>query len=398
MKSFYKNIKPVLALLLTVVMLMPTFAAVSADGDIILSTTKTTIYKDGSEFNVSIGIENLTEICGISFMLVYDKSVFTVSDLVVENIGELELEGVIVPNLGRVRITGNLNPLRNTVITDTNKLTIASMKFKLSSDAELKTYPLNYKDVVILKEQDGNTVPINVIEEPGSITVSEKKSTVVVDSGAGKKYYEGDKEPGEEQPGEEQPGGEQPKGAEKFKDLGGFEWAYESIDELVKAGIISGTSETTYEPQRSITRAEFCKLIAAAFGFEASDASISFSDVKSDAWYYLVVISAAKAGIVTGYEDGSFRPEASITREEMAAMLVRAFKAAGVEVPEGEMTFADADEMGDWSVDLIASLVKMGIVSGRGNNRFVPRDNLTRAESAKVIYSAYKIMQEKESE
>ena len=62
-------------------------------------------------------------------------------------------------------------------------------------------------------------------------------------------------------------------------------------------------------------------------------------------------------------------------------MLVRAFKAAGVEVPQGEMTFADADEMGDWSVDLIASLAKMGIVSGRGDNRFVPRDNLTKGGS-----------------
>ncbi len=351
------------------------------------------------------------DIANASFSLVLPKNIVQVNEVkcdpdgVFDSINNLLEYGVLDLSNGIVTVVGSGQMTKSEVeaLGIRYPVKIATISLSIKDSAPYGKYDLRFTASSVARTDKPNGGP--KVHEPvahqtqdGSITVSEKKTIGVVDTGGGKKYYEGEQQPGGEQPGGEQPGGEQPKGAEKFKDLAGFEWAYESIDELVKAGIISGTSETTYEPQRNITRAEFCKLIAMAFGFEASDASISFSDVNSDAWYYQVVTSAAKNGIVTGYEDGSFRPEAFITREEMAAMLVRAFKAAGVEVPEGEMTFADADEMGDWSVDLIASLAKMGIVSGRGDNRFVPRDNLTRAEAAKVIYSAYKIMQEKESE
>ena len=73
-------------------------------------------------------------------------------------------------------------------------------------------------------------------------------------------------------------------------------------------------------------------------------------------------------------------------------MLVRAFKAFGVAVPEGRMTFADADEMGDWSANEIASLVQIGIVNGKGDNKFAPKDNLTRAEAEKMSYGATIVM------
>jgi len=184
----------------------------------------------------------------------------------------------------------------------------------------------------------------------------------------------------------------QPTGADSFEDLEGYDWAKDSIDALVKKGIISGTSSNTFEPGRNITRAEFAKLIVTAFGIGEGDDSSDYSDVNSSDWYYQFVKAAAAANIVTGYEDGGFKPNNTITRQEMAAIIVRAFKAKGVELPAAEPAFADNDEIGDWAKEYVGVLTSLGIVQGRGENKFAPTESLTRAEAAKVIHMAIMLL------
>ncbi|MDD3766898.1 MAG: S-layer homology domain-containing protein, partial [Eubacteriales bacterium] len=135
-------------------------------------------------------------------------------------------------------------------------------------------------------------------------------------------------------------------------------------------------------------RAEFTKIIVAAFGFEDTEGDVSFTDVSDDDWYSEFVKIAVKNGLVQGYPEGDFKPNATITREEMATILVRAFKSMGIDVETGDVDFADSDEIGDWAAEYVATLAKLGIVQGRGDNMFVPKDNLTRAEAAVVIYKS----------
>ena len=172
--------------------------------------------------------------------------------------------------------------------------------------------------------------------------------------------------------------------SDKFTDLTGYDWALDHIDKLIEKEIVNGTSETTYEPGADVTRAQFAKLVALAFGLEKTDAAATvYSDVNDGDWFKEYVDIASQNGIVTGYPDGTFLPNARITREEMCVMLARALKSYELETKEN--TFADKAQMGDWAIESINLLSANGVIVGKENNLFAPKDYATRAESAVVI-------------
>lgn len=172
--------------------------------------------------------------------------------------------------------------------------------------------------------------------------------------------------------------------SDKFTDLTGYDWALDHIDKLIEKEIVNGTSETTYEPGADVTRAQFAKLVALAFGLKKTDAAAAvYSDVNDGDWFKEYVDIASQNGIVTGYPDGTFLPNARITREEMCVMLARALKSYNLETKEN--TFADRAQMGDWAIESINLLSANGVIVGKENNLFAPKDYATRAESAVVI-------------
>ncbi len=275
-------------------------------------------------------------------------------------------------------------------------------KWNTESDGSGTTYRPYHKVTI-----NGNITLYAIWKDKGSGTIGSSSGATKYYNPSSDKDKEDDKQKDNEQQEDKQPDGEQPDdkqpddgqsgdvqptGADSFEDLEGYDWAKDSIDALVKKGIISGTSSNTFEPGRNITRAEFAKLIVTAFGIGEGDDSSDYSDVNSSDWYYQFVKAAAAANIVTGYEDGGFKPNNSITRQEMAAIIVRAFKAKGVELPAAEPAFADNDEIGDWAKEYVGVLTSLGIVQGRGENKFAPTESLTRAEAAKVIHMAIMLL------
>lgn len=193
----------------------------------------------------------------------------------------------------------------------------------------------------------------------------------------------------EEQP-EEVPGEtpeEQPE-TPVFTDLDTVPWAADMIVALAKQNIVSGASETTYEPDRNVTRAEFVAMLVRAFGLMLEEEkTLEFTDVKAEDWFAKAVMSAKVAGITAGYEDGTFRPENLISRQEMAAMAYRTAGIVNLELAEGEATaFADADAMEEYAVEAISRMQQAGIISGLGDGNFGPTQNTTRAQAAVVIY------------
>ena len=169
-------------------------------------------------------------------------------------------------------------------------------------------------------------------------------------------------------------------------------WAEKDINKLASKLIVNGTGADKFEPKRDVTRAEFAAMIVRALGLEASTQAPTFSDVASSAWYAYEVAAAAEAGIVKGDGTGKFRPNDKITRQELAAMVVRAQALAKVDVnlSDAEVAsvlagFKDAGQIGGWAKAEFAAAVKSGVVKGTAANTAAPTATATRAEAAAMI-------------
>jgi hypothetical protein len=173
----------------------------------------------------------------------------------------------------------------------------------------------------------------------------------------------------------------------EFTDLDQASWAANAINYLANKGIVSGRDSVTFAPNDNITRAEFAKIIAGAFGI-ATGATENFSDVASDAWYAPYVGACYAAGIITGYEDGTFKPDALVSRQEMAVMLKRAADEFNVtlESINDKIDFEDEGSIADYAKDAVASLQQAGIINGMTATEFAPSDTATRAQAAKMLY------------
>ncbi|TDF98878.1 S-layer homology domain-containing protein [Paenibacillus piri] len=168
-------------------------------------------------------------------------------------------------------------------------------------------------------------------------------------------------------------------------------WAQSYIDLLANKLVIDGVTDTSFEPERNITRAEFAALVVRALGLDQSVGSSSFKDVSSSDWFSSVVGAAVNAKIIDGYEDNTFRPNQPINREELAAMVVRALSYAGAkpEVDASQQSsllakFTDAGKI-VWAQNELAVAVQAGIVDGVTDTTISPNTQATRAQSATML-------------
>lgn len=171
-----------------------------------------------------------------------------------------------------------------------------------------------------------------------------------------------------------------------FEDIGGVEWAVEAITELYGKKVINGKTLTVFDPSTPVTRAEFVKMTVLAFGLSPSGEKSDFSDVDKSAWYAPYVDIASSLGIVSGMGNGNFEPDKFITREQSAVILCRFLDFIGYNTNESKTVFADENAISDWAKESVKKLHGSGFINGRGDNLFAPSDNITRAESAKLIY------------
>jgi hypothetical protein len=173
-----------------------------------------------------------------------------------------------------------------------------------------------------------------------------------------------------------------------FADLQGH-WAQGDIELLASKLIVDGQPDGSFAPNQTITRAEFAALLVRALGLPEANAGELFTDVKESSWYAGAVGAAEQAGLIGGFEDGSFRPNASITREQMAVMIARALSFAGKTQQAGNagalQPFADVADISDWAIDATEQLVKMEIIQGLTDTTFVPKANASRAQSAVIL-------------
>ena len=168
-----------------------------------------------------------------------------------------------------------------------------------------------------------------------------------------------------------------------FSDITGH-WAENSIKQAESDGIVTGYSDGTFKPNHRVTRAEFTVMLAGALHWDGTGGELPFNDQDQiGAWAKRAVALAVQAGIVSGYEDGSFRPDAKITRAEMATMIAKALKLALDE--HAQTGFADDKDIPKWAKGAVEGIRKLGIITGRGGNKFVPNDTATRSEAVVIM-------------
>lgn len=174
----------------------------------------------------------------------------------------------------------------------------------------------------------------------------------------------------------------------KFKDLSTVRWAYSSISVLYEKGIISGKEEDRYCPEDTVKREEFVKMLVCAMGLETNERNTSFEDVSASAWYAPYVTAAFNSGIVRGISETRFGIGTDITRQDMAVMLYNAILSKGYQAKNAELSFSDNDDISAYAKTAVAELSAIGVINGVGDGRFLPKDNLTRAQAAVVIERA----------
>ena len=167
-----------------------------------------------------------------------------------------------------------------------------------------------------------------------------------------------------------------------------YSWALEAVDTLAEAGVVKGTSERIYSPALSIKRGDFTLMLVRAY--KINDAfTENFPDVPEGSYYYDAIGSAKARGVAKGFDDGHFRPEDPITRQDMMVLIDRTLQVIGKTLPRGSESdlgiFEDRDMISDYARESIMALVKSGIIQGDGS-KVNPQGYTTRAEMAVALY------------
>ena len=174
----------------------------------------------------------------------------------------------------------------------------------------------------------------------------------------------------------------------KFTDLSDDAWYSDSAKYVLENGLMKGVTDTTFAPNENLTRAMLVTVLYRAEGEPATNRSIPFSDIDMGAYYANAVSWAKQNGIVNGVTENEFAPDESITREQIAAIMMRyaVYKGMDALTLEENLHFADADEISEYAVSSMNWAVGAELINGKSESLLAPKDNATRAEVAAILH------------
>ncbi|WP_338660870.1 IdeS/Mac family cysteine endopeptidase [Paraclostridium sordellii] len=167
-----------------------------------------------------------------------------------------------------------------------------------------------------------------------------------------------------------------------LNDISGH-WAKKEINKFISSGYVNGYEDKTFRPDNSITRAEFVKLVNKYFGFNNKE-DIKFSDINTNDWYYKDICIASKAGYINGYEDKTFKPDKTITREEVSKILI-SIKNKQDNVYDKLNKYPDKNKVSNWAKPYVEGAIEQGYLKGDDLGFLNPTNNITRAESITIL-------------
>jgi len=174
-----------------------------------------------------------------------------------------------------------------------------------------------------------------------------------------------------------------------FKDTSAH-WAKEYIGRLAARGVVNGMGDNYYQPDTSLTRAQFLAMLAKTiYGLDVSQtAPAGFTDVPAAEWYYSYINWGYASGIVNGIDETTFAPNDNITREQMAIMLSNFTRYTELVLPETGTgaSFTDSGKISPWATEAVGKIVSSGVMGGYPEGNYIPQGKATRAEAATVVY------------
>ena len=175
---------------------------------------------------------------------------------------------------------------------------------------------------------------------------------------------------------------------QRFRDMPASDiWSHEGLDYCIAAGLISGTSEVTVSPDMLATRAQIVQLLWAAAGSPETAGTLPFTDVSTDAWFYPAVRWAYRTGLVSGTSETTFDPEAPITRQDFALIL---YTQSGSPAMTGSVlrNFPDVEQVSGYAYAALTWAVEQGLINGVGTPEgalLAPHGYASRAQVATIL-------------
>jgi hypothetical protein len=168
-----------------------------------------------------------------------------------------------------------------------------------------------------------------------------------------------------------------------FNDVAESDWSYGPVQYLAARNIVSGYPDGTFRPNELVTRAQFSKMMVTAMGWDViTPPSGHFSDVPADYWAYSYIETAAAHGAISGYSDGTFQPSAAVTRAQIAKMIT-VVSGWAMDMPDNP-TYVDVSQR-DWYFPYAEMMHAADIIQGYSDGTFRPNAPATRAQVAKIL-------------
>ena len=166
------------------------------------------------------------------------------------------------------------------------------------------------------------------------------------------------------------------------------DWFYDDVEYVYESGLMQGVRTRMFEPNAPITRGMIVTILYRMEGWPAVSGSCVFQDVAPGSYYESAILWAAAQGIVKGYDDTHFGPDDSITREQLAAILMRyaAYKNQDTDVRASLNGFVDAGSISGYATNAVAWAVSGQLLAGVGGSRIAPAGNATRAQAAAILH------------
>lgn len=376
-----------IALLLAVQLLTPLACAA---GTTLKLTAPDKLPDVGQTFTVTAELTGNTGLAAVQLSLGYDDSVVECTGI--EN-GAL-VAGMLAasnPYATRDGVGAILAAATTTAVKTDGSLAVFTFRVKAAGDAKLTLAD------ALLSDTDGKALPLSyslpalIAQGSGSDSGSgsgsdaEKPGTDNKKSEDDKKSEDEDKPEDEEKPAD---GAQEEVKSGSFRDVTSAHWAFASVERAAELGLVTGYSDGTFRPDAAVTRAQFVLMLWRMCGKPAAAKAASFADASAD-WYQDALSWAVEKGYVNGLSDTRFGPDAPITRQQAMAILFRLNGGqSGTELTLTgiyEQTFADSTTIASWAKDATWWAVYHELVSGVGGSRIAPEANASRAQIAAIL-------------
>ena len=376
-----------IALLLAVQLLTPLACAAGAT---LKLTAPDKLPDVGQTFTVTAELTGNTGLAAVQLSLGYDDSVVECTGI--EN-GAL-VAGMLAasnPYATRDGVGAILAAATTTAVKTDGSLAVFTFRVKAAGDAKLTLADALLSDIDGKALSLSYSLPALIAQGSGSDSGSgsgsdaEKPGTDNKKSEDDKKSEDEDKPEDEEKPAD---GAQEEVKSGSFRDVTSAHWAFASVERAAELGLVTGYSDGTFRPDTPVTRAQFVLMLWRMCGKPAAAKAVSFADASAD-WYQDALSWAIEKGYVNGLSDTRFGPDAPITRQQAMAILFRLNGGqSGTELTLTgiyEQTFADSTTIASWAKDATWWAVYHELVSGVGGSRIAPEANASRAQIAAIL-------------